>query len=119
MDKVRQKKRRRSRIKKSIRNRIQGTSQRPRLTVFRSNKEIYAQIVNDADGKTIVSSSSLEKGFAADGNKSETAKKVGAAIAEKALQANIDSVVFDRNGYLFHGRVLALANAAREAGLKF
>lgn len=119
MDKVRQKKRRRARIKKSIRSRIQGTSQRPRLTVFRSNKEIYAQIVNDADGKTIVASSSIEKGFSAEGSKSEVAKKVGAAIAEKALQANIDSVVFDRNGYLFHGRVLALATAAREAGLKF
>ena len=110
---------RRSRIRKSIRAKIAGTASRPRLSVFRSNKEIYAQIINDEDGKTIVAASSIEKSLEKDGNKIDVAKKVGQLVAEKALQSNVDTVVFDRNGYLYHGRVKALAEAAREAGLKF
>lgn len=107
---------RRNKIKARIRGRISGTAARPRMTVFRSNKQIYVQLVDDLAGKTLVSASS--KGIT-EGNKSEIAAKVGESIAKKALEAGISEVVFDRNGYLFHGRVKSLADAARNGGLKF
>jgi large subunit ribosomal protein L18 len=111
---------RRTRIKMRIRKRLSGTTASPRLCVFRSNKEIYAQVVDDSTGKTIAASSSREKELANKKvNKVEQAKLVGAAIAKKATEAGIAEVVFDRGGYLYHGRVKALADAAREAGLKF
>lgn len=107
---------RRIKIKTRIRGKISGTASRPRLSVFRSNKQIYAQLIDDLAGKTLAAASS--KGIE-EGTKSEIAAKVGKAIAEKALAAGISEVVFDRNGYLFHGRVKSLADAAREGGLKF
>ena len=107
---------RRIKIKTCIRSKISGTASRPRLSVFRSNKQIYAQLIDDLAGKTLAAASS--KGIE-DGSKSEIAAKVGKAIAEKAMAAGISEVVFDRNGYLFHGRVKSLADAAREGGLKF
>ena len=110
---------RRLKIKMRIRKKVFGTQEKPRLTVFRSNKEIYAQIINDDNGRTLISSSSLYKGFDKQGTKSEIASIVGKNIAEKAKIAGITTVVFDRNGYLYHGRVKALAEAARENGLKF
>lgn len=109
---------RRSRIKLRIRKKIKGTSSCPRIAVFRSNNEIYAQIINDEAGKTIVAASSLELGKSA-GNKTEKAVQVGKSLAEKAKAAQIEKVVFDRGGYLYHGRVKALAEGAREGGLKF
>ena len=105
-----------NKIKARIRGRVSGTAQRPRMTVFRSNKQIYVQLVDDLAGKTLAATSS--KGIA-EGNKTEIAAKVGAEIARKALEAGITEVVFDRNGYLFHGRVKSLADAARNGGLKF
>lgn len=107
---------RRIKIKFRIRKHVSGTAERPRLSVFRSNKQIYAQVINDLTGNTVASASSLglEKL-----PKVEQAKKVGALVAEKAKAAGVEAVVFDRNGYLYHGRVQALADAAREAGLKF
>ena len=110
---------RRDRIKKGIRKRISGSSERPRLSVYRSNKGIYAQIIDDVTGKTIVSASSLSKDFAAKGTKSEQSVAVGKAVAAKAIAAGIKDVVFDRNGYLYHGRVKSLAEGAREGGLNF
>jgi len=110
---------RRDRIKKGIRKRLSGSSERPRLSVYRSNKGIYAQIIDDVTGKTIVSASSLSKDFAATGNKSEQSIAVGKAVAAKAVAAGIKDVVFDRNGYLYHGRVKSLAEGAREGGLNF
>lgn len=111
---------RRFRIKKRIRKIVHGTPDRPRMTVFRSSKEIYVQLIDDLAGKTLVAASSLEKGIVAQkGNKTETAKMVGKVVAEKAREAGIQEVVFDRNGYLYHGRVKSLAEAAREGGLKF
>ena len=111
---------RRLKIRKRIRSKVSGTEQRPRLSVFRSNKEIYAQIIDDVTGKTIGSASSRDKDIAsASGNKAEKASLVGKALAEKAKKAGIDMVSFDRGGYLYHGRVKVLADAAREAGLKF
>lgn len=107
---------RRNKIKARIRGKISGTAARPRLTVFRSNKGIYAQIIDDLAGRTLVAASS--KGLEG-GTKIEVAAKVGAAVAQKALEAGITTVVFDRNGYLFHGRVKSLADAARQAGLQF
>ena len=107
---------RRNKIKTRIRGKVSGTAARPRMTVFRSNKQIYVQLVDDQEGKTLVSASS--KGIE-EGTKNEIAAKVGKAAAEKALAAGITEVVFDRNGYLFHGRVKSLADAAREGGLKF
>lgn len=107
---------RRNKIKTRIRGKISGTAERPRMTVFRSNKGIYVQLIDDLAGKTLVSASS--KGLEG-GTKIEVAAKVGAAAAKKALEAGITTVVFDRNGYLFHGRVKSLADAAREGGLKF
>jgi large subunit ribosomal protein L18 len=112
---------RRIRVKHRIRKRLSGTQQRPRMTIFRSNKQIYVQLVDDIHGKTIVEASSLEKELAEKKNinKTEQAKLVGKLAAEKSVKAGIQQVVFDRNGYLYHGRVKALAEAAREAGLKF
>lgn len=103
-----------------IRKRITGTAALPRLSVFRSNKEIYAQIVDDTKGTTIAAASSSEKGITkSKSNKTDQAKLVGVAIAKKAVESGIKKVVFDRNGYLYHGRVKALADAAREGGLEF
>ncbi|MBQ5966287.1 MAG: 50S ribosomal protein L18 [Clostridiales bacterium] len=105
-----------------VRKKIAGTSSRPRLCVFRSNTNIYAQIIDDEAGKTLVSASTLDKEVKAsieNGSNKEGAAAVGKKIAERALAANINEVVFDRGGYIFHGRVAALAEAAREAGLKF
>ncbi len=110
------KKDRRNKIKTRIRGKISGTAARPRMSVFRSNKQIYVQLIDDLEGKTLVSASS--KGIEG-GTKSEIAAKVGESAAEKALAAGIQEVVFDRNGYLFHGRVKSLADAARKGGLKF
>jgi large subunit ribosomal protein L18 len=111
---------RRYRIKKRIRKVVSGTPESPRLSVFRSNKQIYAQIIDDLSGRTLVAASSLDKSIAdAKVTKIEQAALVGKLIAEKALAANIESVVFDRNGYLYHGRVKSIADAAREGGLKF
>jgi large subunit ribosomal protein L18 len=110
---------RRIRIKRRIRKVVNGTADQPRLAVFRSNKEIYAQIINDATGATIVSASSKQKDIKAKGSKTEVATSVGKAIAAKAIKAGIKNIAFDRGGYLYHGRVKALAEAAREEGLKF
>ncbi|MTG97356.1 MULTISPECIES: 50S ribosomal protein L18 [Myroides] len=109
---------RRQRIKFRIRKVVTGTTAKPRLSVFRSNKEIYAQIIDDVNGVTLASASSREAGITR-GTNIETAASVGKLIAEKALKAGIENVSFDRNGYLYHGRVQSLANGAREAGLKF
>jgi large subunit ribosomal protein L18 len=110
---------RRDKIKKSIRKNITGTTDRPRLTVFRSNKQIYAQIIDDVKGVTLVSAGSLKNDSAQTVAKIDQAKLIGKEIAEKALKAGINKVVFDRNGYLYHGRVKSLAEAARENGLNF
>lgn len=111
---------RRIRIKNRIRKVVSGTEARPRLTVFRSNKEIYAQIVDDVTGKTISAASSRDKDISsAKVNKTEKATLVGKAVAEKALKAGVETISFDRGGYLYHGRVKSLAEGAREAGLKF
>ncbi|MDO4334325.1 MAG: 50S ribosomal protein L18 [Bacteroidales bacterium] len=107
---------RRNKIKARIRGKISGTAQRPRMSVFRSNKAIYVQVIDDLAGATLVAASS--KGIA-EGTKTEIAAKVGEEIAKKAQEKGITEVVFDRNGYLFHGRVKSLADAARKAGLKF
>ncbi|MBQ5461324.1 MAG: 50S ribosomal protein L18 [Bacteroidaceae bacterium] len=103
-------------MKYRVRNKISGTAERPRMSVFRSNKQIYVQVINDEEQKTLVAASSL--GLEASNN-SEQASKVGELIAKKAIEAGITTVVFDRNGYLYHGRIKAVADAARNAGLKF
>ena len=108
---------RRKRIQMRIRKKISGTAERPRISVFRSNTQIYAQIIDDTAGKTLASSSSVE--LKAKGNKTEIAAQVGKALAAKAKEAGLANVVFDRGGYLFHGRVKALADGAREGGLNF
>ena len=111
---------RRNRLRFRIRKTISGTEQRPRLAVFRSNKDIYAQLIDDVNGKTITAASSRDKDIdASKANKSEAAKLVGKAIAEKAQKAGVETVAFDRGGYLYHGRVKSLAEGAREGGLKF
>ncbi|NQX85781.1 MAG: 50S ribosomal protein L18 [Flavobacteriaceae bacterium] len=110
---------RRQRIKNRIRKIVTGTESQPRLSVFRSNKEIYAQIVDDVTGRTICAASSRDKGIDSAGNKTEVAALVGKAIGEKAVKAGIENIAFDRGGYLYHGRVKSLAEGAREAGLKF
>ena len=102
-----------------VRNQISGTPERPRLNVFRSAKHIYAQLIDDINGVTLVAASSLEKDFEGNGGNKEAAKKVGQMIAKKAVDKGISEVVFDRSGYLYHGRVLELAEGARECGLKF
>lgn len=111
---------RRLKIKTRIRAKISGSADRPRMSVYRSNKDIYVQLVDDLEGKTVLAASSREKGIAGEkGNKTEIANKVGKLIAERAKEAGIETVVFDRNGYLYHGRVKALAEGAREEGLNF
>ena len=102
-----------------VRGKISGTPERPRLNVFRSNANIYAQIIDDVNGVTLASASTLEKDFACEGTKSEAAKQVGLNVAERAKAKGIDTVVFDRGGYVYHGRVQALAEGAREGGLQF
>ncbi len=111
---------RRTRIRKRIRKVSFGTAERPRMSVFRSNKEIYAQIIDDVNGKTLAAASSRDKELDSfKGTKSEMAAAVGKAIAEKAVKAGIASVAFDRGGYLYHGRIKSLAEGAREGGLNF
>lgn len=110
---------RRAKIKRRIRKKISGTSSLPRLSVFRSNKQIYAQLIDDTTGKTLAAASSYNNKAAAKKNKTEQAAVVGKELAEKAMKAGVESVVFDRNGYLYHGRVKSLADSAREGGLKF
>ena len=104
---------------KRVRGKISGTAECPRLAVYRSNKNIYAQIIDDVAGKTLVVAATNEKDFGTYGGNVEGAKKLGALVAERALKAGIENVVFDRGGYLYHGRVKALAEGAREGGLKF
>lgn len=110
---------RRLKIKQRVRKSVHGTPERPRLSIYRSNTGMYAQIIDDESGRTLVSTSSLKDKKATGVPKIDQARIVGAAIAEKAKAAGIEKVVFDRNGYLYHGRVKALAEAAREAGLNF
>ena len=104
---------------KRVRKNISGTAERPRLNVYRSLNNIYAQVIDDVKGVTLVSASSMDKGFEQYGGNIEAAKAVGKAVAEKALAAGIKEVVFDRGGYVYHGRVAALAEGAREGGLEF
>jgi large subunit ribosomal protein L18 len=108
---------RRNKIKLRVRGKITGTAERPRLTVFRSNKQIYAQVIDDLTGKTLAAASSLK--ITDKASKKEIASKVGELIAKSAQEAGVTSVVFDRNGYLYHGRIKELADAARKGGLKF
>ena len=111
---------RRIRIKSRIRKVVSGTKTRPRLAVFRSNKEIYAQVVDDVTGNTLAAASSRDKEIVkSKGNKTELAALVGKSVAEKAIKAGVETISFDRGGYLYHGRVKSLAEGAREAGLKF
>lgn len=111
---------RRLKIKYRVRKKVSGSTEQPRLSVFRSNKQIYAQVIDDNKGFTLVAASSAEKAFAEKKiTKTEMAKEVGKLLAEKAREAGIEKVVFDRNGYLYHGRVKSLAEGAREGGLKF
>ena len=102
-----------------VRGKISGTPERPRLNVFRSNANIYAQIIDDVNGVTLVSANTLEKGFEGATGNAEAAKKVGTVLAERAKAKGLEEVVFDRGGYVYHGRVAALAEGAREGGLKF
>ena len=109
----------RGRIHKRIRRKLSGSNERPRLTVFRSVAHIYAQVIDDAKGQTLVSASSVDKGGKTNGGNVAAAKAIGKLVAERAKEKGIKSVVFDRGGYQYHGRVKALADAAREAGLEF
>ncbi|MEE9393783.1 MAG: 50S ribosomal protein L18 [Planctomycetota bacterium] len=121
-NRIKHKRNRYARRKMSVRKGVSGTSSRPRMTVFRSARHIYVQVVNDLEGKTLVSSSTMCKDLKASvkqGGNVEAAKAVGVDIAEKAKAAGIEAVVFDRNGFRYHGRLQALADAAREKGLKF
>ena len=105
-----------------VRNRIEGTAARPRLNVYRSNKHIYAQVIDDVTGNTVVSASTVDKELSSEvqsGGNVEAARKVGELVAKRAIEKGITTVVFDRGGYLYHGRVQALADAARAAGLQF
>jgi len=113
------KKERRKRIHYRIRKKVLGTAERPRLCVFRSNTQIYAQAIDDTTGNILVAASSTENGISTEGTPIEQAKKVGMLLAEKAKSASIETAKFDRNGYLYHGRVQALAEGAREGGLTF
>jgi large subunit ribosomal protein L18 len=110
---------RRQKIKSRIRGKISGTATRPRLSVFRSNKEIYVQLIDDTQGSTLAAASTRDKDYTRSGNKVEQGKAVGLSIAKKAVEKGISEVVFDRGGYLYHGRVKAVAEGAREGGLKF
>jgi large subunit ribosomal protein L18 len=109
----------RKRIHYRIRKKVQGTAVRPRLSVYRSNKAIYCQLIDDVNGVTLVSASSREEAAQTAGNKVEQSQAVGKLIAERAMAKSLENIVFDRGGYLYHGRVKALADGAREAGLKF
>jgi large subunit ribosomal protein L18 len=109
---------RRTRIKMGIRKKLEGTTDRPRLSVFRSNRGIYAQIIDDSKGVTVASASTVELGDKTSLNM-ESSKNVGKKIAEKAVASGVESIVFDRNGYLYHGNIKAFAEGAREGGLKF
>lgn len=109
----------RIRVKRRVRKNIFGTQERPRLSVYRSNKEIYAQLIDDNSGKTLASASSRDKSIVATGTKTEISTNVGKRLAELAKNAGVETVVFDRNGFIYHGRVKALADGAREGGLKF
>jgi len=109
----------RQKIKRRVRRNIFGTETKPRLSVYRSNKEIYAQIIDDNSGVTLASASSREKGVNVEGTKSEVSASVGKVLAAKAVAKGIETVVFDRNGFVYHGRIKALADGAREGGLKF
>ena len=109
----------RNRIKRRVRGKISGSAELPRLSVYKSNKEIYAQLIDDKAGVTIASASSRAKGVDAKGTKVEVSTAVGKAIAQKAVAAGVEKVVFDRNGFVYHGRVKALADGAREGGLQF
>jgi len=109
----------RKKRQKRVRSKISGTAERPRLNVFRSEKHIYTQVIDDTKGVTLCSASSVEKGFDGRGSNKDAAKKVGTMIAQRALAGGVETVVFDRGGYIYHGRVKELAEAAREGGLKF
>ena len=109
----------RLRVHRRIRRRVAGTAERPRLTVYRSLTHIYAQVIDDRSGRTLVSASSNDKGASANGGNVGGAKEIGRLIAERAKEKGLTKVVFDRGGYLYHGRIKALAEAAREAGLEF
>ena len=111
--------RRRKRIRQRIRKKIFGTAERPRMSVFRSNKDIYVQLIDDTIGHTMIAASSQDEGIKKDVNKSEQSTQVGEKLAEKAKEAGLEKVVFDRGGYLYHGRVKALAEGARKGGLQF
>lgn len=122
MDSLKRVKARRSRLRRGIRKKVKGTADKPRLCVYRSNKRIYAQVIDDYQGHTIAGASTLEDGVksqVANLPKTEAAREVGKQLASKALAANVSTVVFDRNVYLYHGRVKALAEGAREGGLNF
>jgi large subunit ribosomal protein L18 len=119
MDRAKHRVEARDRIRERIRSKVRGTAERPRLAVYRSLKSIYAQVIDDASGKTIVSASSLEKDSGTKGANAAAAKAVGALIAKKAKDKGITRVVFDRGGYVYHGNIKALADAARENGLEF
>lgn len=109
---------RRFRVKRSVRRKVTGTSDRPRLSVFRSNKHIYAQLIDDVAGRTLVSASSLDRGIEA-GKPAEVGRQVGVRLAERAREAGVEQTVFDRNGYRYHGRIKSLADGVRSGGLKF
>lgn len=110
---------RRKRIHYRIRRKIRGTAARPRLSIFRSNRFIYAQLIDDLSGHTLCAADSRDDSVTKDGNKTDQSRQVGKLLAERAKEANIENVVFDRGGYLYHGRVKALAEGAREGGLQF
>lgn len=111
--------RKRIRRKSAIRKRISGTAERPRLSIFRSARHIYAQAIDDTSNRVLAAVSDLQEGMAAEGKKKERARAVGVAIGKKLLSLNVEKVVFDRNGFIYHGRVKEVADGAREAGLKF
>jgi large subunit ribosomal protein L18 len=115
----RDKNKQRLRRHRRVRGKISGTPDCPRLSVFRSGKHIYAQLIDDTKGETLCSASTLESGFSGSTGNAEAAKKVGAAVAEKAKKLGVEKIVFDRGGYIYHGRVKALAEGARDSGLKF
>jgi large subunit ribosomal protein L18 len=119
MAKAAKKNRNRERIKRRIRGKVNGTAERPRLSVFRSNKHIYAQLIDDAAGHTIAAASTVEKGLEAEGAPVEIGKRIGQLLAERAKEKGVQAAIFDRNGYRYHGRVQAVAEGAREGGLQF
>jgi large subunit ribosomal protein L18 len=110
---------RRQKIRSRIRGKISGTAEKPRLSVYRSNKEIYVQLIDDVKGGTLLAASTRDKDYSRSGNKVEQSKSIGSIIAKKAIEKGINEVVFDRGGYLYHGRIKAVAEGAREGGLKF